>query len=168
MRMRTAATTISGVIVVTGVAIMAVAWAVGSVGWLLADLPDADNNILRELTLAGIGILFVAVGLVGVGVGRAMHPTRLVSSAAMVAAGLFTVGSFLVAVVGAGQVAARSAAVAVAPALEEAELLNLPSGDGWVVLLVALVSGCVAFGVVFVGSRTSAQLGRQERLSASQ
>lgn len=167
MRTRTAVMGVSGAIVVAGAATLAVAWAIGSVGWLLADLPDAHNSILGELTLAGIGIVFVVIGMAGAGLGRAAPPTRRASSGAVVVAGVLAVGSLLVAVAGAGQVAAQSAAAAVAPALEETDLLNLPGGDGRVTLLVAVVLGAAALGISLAGSRTPPPVDQQEHVAAS-
>lgn len=162
MRTRAAVTGVSAVIAVTGIAVMAVAWAVGNVSWLFADLPEADNDIVRELTLAAIGAVFVVAGLIGAGVGRAARATGRVSAGALAAAGLLAASCLLVAVVGASRVAAQSAAAAVTPALDGADLLNVPSGDGRVVLLVALVLGATAVSSLLAGSRTAAAVEGQE------
>lgn len=168
MRTQTAVMGVSAVIAVAGAATMAVAWAVGSVGWLLADLPDADNDLLREITLAAIGSAFVILGLVGAVVGRLARATGQTSSGAVVAAGVLAVGSLLVAVAGAGLFAAHAAALAVSPVLDEAELLNVPGSDGRVVLLVALVLGVAALGVLLGASRSPAPVDQEEHVASSQ
>ncbi|NYD87861.1 hypothetical protein [Cellulomonas oligotrophica] len=153
MRTRTAVMGVVAVAVVAGVATLSVAWAVGAVGWTLVELPGADNDILRELTLAALGAAFLGLGVVGVVVGASARGARPVPGAAVGAAWALAAASLLLAVGGAGIVAARSAADQLSPVLATPDLLDPPAADGRVVVLVAVGLAVAALGVPLVASR---------------
>lgn len=146
MDIRSALLGVSAAVAGAGVSLVAVAWATGSVGWLLADLPGADNDLLRELSLAAFGAVFVVVAAVGASVART-RAAREVPTVAAASAGALAVLSFLAAVIGAGRYAAQAAATALAPVVDDPALLNAPGGDGRLIIGVALALAVAALAV---------------------
>lgn len=145
-RLRADAVVVSAVTAATGVALLAVAWSIGSVGWMLADVPGAENSVLREAVPALFGAGFVGVAVVGVVLWR-----RGTRSGAGVVAVLLCVTAMLLALVGAGRFAAHSAASVLRPVLVDAESLNTSGSNGVAMLAVALCMAGAALVVLRVG-----------------
>ncbi|WP_421741782.1 hypothetical protein [Cellulomonas sp.] len=145
-RLRADAVVVSGVSAAAGIALLAVAWSIGSVGWMLADVPGAENSVLREALLALFGAGFLAVAVVGMVSWRRGSRGR----SSIVAVGL-SAAALLLAVVGAGRFAAHSAASVLRPVLVDADMLNISGSNGVVMLIVALGMASAALVVLSVG-----------------
>ncbi|WP_421733433.1 hypothetical protein [Cellulomonas sp.] len=145
-RPRADAVVVSAVTAATGAALLAVAWSIGSVGWMLADVPGAANSVLGEAALALFGAGFVIVAVVGAAARR-----RGVQRRAGVVAVLLCVTAMLLAVVGAGRFAAHSAASVLRPVLVDAGSLNTSGSNGVAMLAVALSLAAAALIVLRVG-----------------
>lgn len=148
-RMRADAVVVSAVTAATGVAVLAIAQSIGSVGWMLADVPGAANNVLREAALGSFGAGFVIVA-----VGAAVARRHGVKRRAGVVAVLLCVAALFLALVGAGRFAAHSAASVLRPVLVDAAALNTSGGSNGVAMLAVALSMAGAALVVLRVGRT--------------
>lgn len=157
MNLREAVVGISALTATTGVALLGIAVTSGSVAWLLAELPGAQNSIVPELVLAGLGCAFLVLALLGlvVGAARSRAADRAVRprTAAVVTGGVLAVLALVVAVQGAATSTSQAVAVQVASVGPDHALLGelgAPVVDGRALVLVALVLAVAAFAVLLV------------------
>ncbi|WP_456785856.1 hypothetical protein [Cellulomonas sp. P5_C5] len=134
----------------TGLALFAVSAALGAIGWAFVELPGADNNLLREATLALFPVVFVGLSIAGsVTIGR-RPVTAPARSMYRTAAVVLSAAGFALAVVGAGRFSAHSTAAQIRPVLDDASWLNTTGSNGIVILLVAVAfsgAGLVALAL---------------------
>lgn len=146
-RLRSEAVVVGSLTAAAGVALFAVAWSIGSVGWMLADVPGAANNMLRQAVPALFGAGFLAVARVGIGLRR--PGTRGWPG---VVAVLVSATALLLAMIGAGRFAGHSAAAVLRPVLVDATSLNTEGGsNGVVIMAVALGLAAASVLVLRVG-----------------
>lgn len=136
--------------VVTGVAVLAVAFATSVIGWLLVELPGAANDITRSLTLMLLGWAFVALAVVGVTVVGRRPPASSRRTMAALLVGLASLG---VAVLGAGRFASWTVAEVLRPVLGADAYLRVPEGDSGVIVLVGLALAVASLLVVVLPGR---------------
>ena len=143
----------------TGLAMLAVSWAVSAIGWAFADLPDAANSVEREATLALFGLVFVALSIAGRAIIRRRFVGDVDRSKFGTAAVVLSVAAFVVAVVGAARFAAHAIVDQLRPVLGEGAVLNVAGSTGLVILVAAVaLSGAglvvLALGRVPVAARS--------------
>ena len=147
-RPRSPLVVVATIVLMTGVTLAASAWVLGSIGWLLADVPGADNDIVPELLLTGVGGVLVFLGAAGVAAGLATRGRESVSTGRGAAAVVAALVSLVVAVGGAAAVASRAVADILAPVLERPQDLYRPGYDGWAVIAVACGLAVLGLGLL--------------------
>lgn len=163
----------------TGLAVVAVAWAMQTLGWLLVEIGSGEaNNVVPALGLMLLGAAFVGLALVGAVVPRARAaavPRRPATAprtrsgsfvgtvvplgegvavpTRLVTALLISALSFATSVIGAARITSRDVADLLTPVVDDPGQLNAPSGDGWLIVVIGLVLAVAALVVVAVPTR---------------